>query len=371
MSDVVISYASEDSETAMRLKKMLSADGLDVFSDTKTLVAGEDYDERTEREMAAAKAIVVLLSRVSKRGRWVEAELQSVLQNKQAVVVPVLLDEDATNNWVWPLISDRQAVTVNSPEDLTEVARTVKESLAPSNPPVGRYLLIAFVTGALAVLAGIFYLEPSKEEFVLFLRTLPYHWVGLMLGAILLASTFVFRTRGRGVANRILCGVAALCLLVSFYQTWDDVRDRRALSCHIERVKVDDKWPDSTLTQVFVLLSVTNPGAPRRVDNYKAHIQASDVEVNASPTEIPRGYRQNPSDTASTETFDQPGSLLEMTSGPIEKGREERGWLRFIMGLPEVTPDLIDRPGVNYTVTVSYAPGKVCRAEYVVPGGMK
>ena len=46
------------------------------------------------------------------------------------VIVPVLLDDHAKNNWVWPLISDREAVQVQSPEDLDRVVGVVVRSLA-------------------------------------------------------------------------------------------------------------------------------------------------------------------------------------------------------------------------------------------------
>jgi len=41
-------------------------------------------------------------------------------------VIPVLLDSAATQNWVWPLVSRRQALTVTSEAELPQVAAQIR-----------------------------------------------------------------------------------------------------------------------------------------------------------------------------------------------------------------------------------------------------
>jgi hypothetical protein len=53
MSDIFISYAREDRETAQRLAETLKAHGWSVWWDTR-LKAGEVWDEVIGRELAAA-----------------------------------------------------------------------------------------------------------------------------------------------------------------------------------------------------------------------------------------------------------------------------------------------------------------------------
>lgn len=106
-----------------------------MFFDQGSIAAGADFSENIERAFSDAKAIVVLLSRNSNRSRWVDAEVRSALQSGK-VVIPVLLDEEATNNWVWPLVSDRKAIRLGSPGELGEVVREINRAIGHLDMPL-------------------------------------------------------------------------------------------------------------------------------------------------------------------------------------------------------------------------------------------
>ena len=127
MANVFISYAAEDRGIANELSAMLQADGQSVFFD-HAIAAGTNFSESIGKALAESKAVVVLLSRNSNRSKWVEMELRAALQRGH-VVIPVLLDDEATNNWVWPLISDRQAIRIDSPTGIEEVVRAVNRAV--------------------------------------------------------------------------------------------------------------------------------------------------------------------------------------------------------------------------------------------------
>lgn len=127
MPNVFISYARQDSSVAHRLSEMLTAEGQTVFFD-QAIAAGEDYSEIIENALTHAEAVVVLLSRNSNRSRWVDAELRSALQTGK-VVIPVLLDEEATSNWVWPLVSDRKAIKLESPDQIAGVVDQILRAI--------------------------------------------------------------------------------------------------------------------------------------------------------------------------------------------------------------------------------------------------
>ena len=101
MPNVFISYAREDGPVAHQLSELLEAEGQTVFFDF-ALAAGEDFSRSMQKALSDAEAVVVLLSRNSNRSRWVDAELRSALQGGK-VIIPVLLDEEATSNWVLAL----------------------------------------------------------------------------------------------------------------------------------------------------------------------------------------------------------------------------------------------------------------------------
>jgi len=128
MSNVFISYARADSSIAHALSEMLQAEGQTVFFDF-AIASGEDFSRNIEKALADASAVVVLLSENSNRSRFVGAEIRSALQAGK-VVIPVLLDDEATNNWVWPLVSDRNAIRLESPNEISKVVKQVNRAIS-------------------------------------------------------------------------------------------------------------------------------------------------------------------------------------------------------------------------------------------------
>ena len=68
-----ISYARADEPTARRVARALTSAGLDVWWDAD-LPAHRDYSEVIERNLADAKAVVVLWSKAAAASQWVRAE---------------------------------------------------------------------------------------------------------------------------------------------------------------------------------------------------------------------------------------------------------------------------------------------------------
>ena len=73
MSDVFLSYASEDRERAAQLARALGQQGWSVWWDRK-IIAGQAFDQAIERELEAARAVVVLWSAHSIASEWVKNE---------------------------------------------------------------------------------------------------------------------------------------------------------------------------------------------------------------------------------------------------------------------------------------------------------
>lgn len=73
MADVFISYARTDKGLAARVARGLQAAGFEVWWDAD-LPAHRDYSEVIERNLADAKAVVVLWSKTAAQSQWVRAE---------------------------------------------------------------------------------------------------------------------------------------------------------------------------------------------------------------------------------------------------------------------------------------------------------
>jgi len=128
MADVFISHARADAGIAHSLSEILLAHGLTVSFDEGSLAAGDHYSKAVEKSLLKARAVIVLLSRNSRRSNFVEQEVRVALE-KGGVVVPVLLDEEAKENWIWPLLSNRAAIELKTPQEISGVARRIEESL--------------------------------------------------------------------------------------------------------------------------------------------------------------------------------------------------------------------------------------------------
>jgi hypothetical protein len=89
MSDIFISYARADEARARELASALTRSGWSVWYD-RALIPSEEYDERIERELDAARCVIVIWSRASVKSKWVRAEAGAA--DEQGKLVPIAFD---------------------------------------------------------------------------------------------------------------------------------------------------------------------------------------------------------------------------------------------------------------------------------------
>ncbi|MDP3833625.1 MAG: toll/interleukin-1 receptor domain-containing protein [Hydrogenophaga sp.] len=89
MTDVFLSYASEDREQAGQLASALGSLGWSVWWDRK-IIAGQAFDQAIERELETARCVVVLWSAHSTTSEWVKNE--AAVASERGVLVPALID---------------------------------------------------------------------------------------------------------------------------------------------------------------------------------------------------------------------------------------------------------------------------------------
>jgi len=89
MADVFISYASEDRDRVRPLAEALQARGFSVWWD-RALAAGDDFSQVIQRELDAAKAVIVVWTASAGGSPWVRDEAARARDFGR--LVPVLLD---------------------------------------------------------------------------------------------------------------------------------------------------------------------------------------------------------------------------------------------------------------------------------------
>ena len=84
MADVFLSYARPDQERAAAISRGLEVGGHSLWWDRK-LAAGEDYGVMIEREIDAARCVVVSWSKSARDSLWVRAEANTALDQDKLV----------------------------------------------------------------------------------------------------------------------------------------------------------------------------------------------------------------------------------------------------------------------------------------------
>ena len=90
MSDIFISYSSEDRPKAELLAGVLEAQGWPAFWD-RTIPPGKTFDEVIDAALKAAKCVIVLWSRASVQSNWVKEEAD--YGSTRHILVPALIEK--------------------------------------------------------------------------------------------------------------------------------------------------------------------------------------------------------------------------------------------------------------------------------------
>lgn len=90
MSDIFISYASDDRDRVLPLVHALEKTGWTIFWD-RTIPAGKTWRQRMDAEIKACRAVLVVWTQQSVNSEWVLEEAE--IGKRKQILVPVLLDE--------------------------------------------------------------------------------------------------------------------------------------------------------------------------------------------------------------------------------------------------------------------------------------
>jgi hypothetical protein len=90
MSDIFLSYASEDRSIAKRIATLLEQHGWHVWWD-RSIPIGMTFDEVIERALEETRCVVVLWSQVSIGSRWVKTEAAEGA--RRGILIPLIMEE--------------------------------------------------------------------------------------------------------------------------------------------------------------------------------------------------------------------------------------------------------------------------------------
>lgn len=165
MAEVFISYASEDHDRAGMLANALSALGWAVWWDRK-IITGQAFDQVIERELEAAKSVVVLWSRHSIASEWVKNEAAAA--SERGVLVPAMIDNvklplEFRRKQTAELVDWKGDPSHSGFQALCEGIATMNGAPPPQQPissqtqklPWGPHRVLAVITAIFTVFAGV------------------------------------------------------------------------------------------------------------------------------------------------------------------------------------------------------------------------
>lgn len=176
MADVFLSYSREDLASATKLAKALIAAGHTIWWD-QDLSAGADFGEITDREIKAAKTVVVCWTEAAIRSKWVRDEAAFARDHNK--LVPIIFEGDE------PPLGFRQIQAIDfrrwsGDPDTGEFRQllagiagvTAAEPKTPPKPPrikkaqsvLSRYAAPLVGAVVLAGLAAVFFLAPKVSS---------------------------------------------------------------------------------------------------------------------------------------------------------------------------------------------------------------
>lgn len=94
MTDIFLSYAREDAQTAKRLAGALADEGWLVWWD-RYIPAGKTFDEVIQEKVTAARCVVVLWSKSSVKSKWVKIEAHAGANRGILIPAALITDMDA------------------------------------------------------------------------------------------------------------------------------------------------------------------------------------------------------------------------------------------------------------------------------------
>src|SRR5215813_1705769 len=90
MGDIFLSYARADRAAAAHLVEELERHGWSVWWD-RDIIAGTNFDQAIEKELEAARCVIVLWSAASVLSDWVRAEAAEAARRQ--ALIPVLIED--------------------------------------------------------------------------------------------------------------------------------------------------------------------------------------------------------------------------------------------------------------------------------------
>lgn len=189
MHDVFISYKSEDSAVALRVRDTLEENGIPCWIAERDISAGSNYAADIPAAIAQCRVLVLILTSAAQESPWIMKELDSAIAGRK-LILPLKIGYFDINKAMSFLLTGVQYfdATTNPDETMKALVRRIRKAIANNeggdhrktqqlNVPKSHGGLILLFTAAI-ILGGLHYfgiidLEAFVNELPELLEQLP------------------------------------------------------------------------------------------------------------------------------------------------------------------------------------------------------
>jgi hypothetical protein len=133
MSDIFVSYTSDDRNRVLALVQALEKTGWTIFWD-RTIQAGKDWRQTIDTEIQNCRSVIVVWSQKSVHSKWVLEEAE--IGKRKEILVPVLFDE-VEPPFGFGSIQAADLITWNGTDSDSSFTRFISDAEAVLGPAPG------------------------------------------------------------------------------------------------------------------------------------------------------------------------------------------------------------------------------------------
>ena len=177
---IFISYSTQDKEIVRGLEKYISKEMVNTWIDHKAIGGGSSLTKTITKGISNADIYFLFISHNSLDSDWVKKEIKLAMKKEEKLkyefIVPVVLEEEAWDNWNEKKLKDRKYISYD--EDIHTMAHEIKDTIV--NKTIEKFehecllkgKVVENILGVIAVIlfSIAFFTEPTEKEHIFHLQ---------------------------------------------------------------------------------------------------------------------------------------------------------------------------------------------------------
>lgn len=173
---IFISYSTKDEQRVRGLEKYIPQEMVDTWIDHKAIGGGSSLIKSITKGINNSDVYFLFISHSSLNSNWVQKEINLAIRKEEKLkyefIVPVVLEEEAWENWNQKKLKDRKYISYD--ENIHRMAHEIKDTIV--NKTIEKFehecllkgKVVENILGVIAVIlfSIAFFTEPTEKEHI-------------------------------------------------------------------------------------------------------------------------------------------------------------------------------------------------------------